>query len=328
MIKKPEHDEDYFVRHGAATTFNSWLYAIAKGSFDSVTMQMLRAYEGELRKLFAKITVRDGGLTRFSGKYDLETINGNIRKAFYPLRDFVVKEEKLPQEAKLLRVERFTPQVLTNAADAAGFIPGQQLVHKIIEADKGAIAIAADKQQKINLLESLGEKELAEAMRQKYSSEPDARRNYSYHYLPYKTDSSFERKFFDEVFKLKTVRDKQLEVYYNGDGDLTEFRIRCYEGGKGHWRYVGLYTPDFLIIRRRGGKIHKAMLVETKGSLYAQDKNFLKRRHFVEKYFTAENNEQYGYKRFDYLYLEDSMDDAERLQRMAAAIESFFEEAG
>ena len=72
---------------------------------------------------------------------------------------------------------------------------------------------------------------------------------------------------------------------------------------------------------------HKALIVETKGSLYAQDKNFLKRRAFVEKYFTPANNAEYGYKRFDYLYLEDSLSDNARLERMATMVDSFFEEA-
>lgn len=325
--KRPEHDEDYFARYGSVTTFNGWLYQIAKGSFGSVTLKMLRAYEKELSTLFAKITIKDGEVTRFSGRYDMEAVNSNIRKAFYPVRDFVVKEERLPQQAKLLQVEHFSPQVMTSAAEVNKYIPDQQLVHKIVEADKGLAALSNDKQQKIDLLESMGESELAAELREKYSNEPEPRRNYSYHYLPYKTDSSFEETFFNEVFTLKAVQDKQLEVYYNGDGDLTEFRIRCYEGGRGHWRYVGLYTPDFLIIQRKENKIYKALIVETKGSLYAQDRNFLKRRAFVEKYFMPANNAQYGYERFDYLYLEDSMEKEQRLKKMAQLVEKFFEEA-
>lgn len=325
--KRPEQDEDYFARYGSVTTFNGWLYQIAKGSFGSVTLKMLRAYEKELRSLFAKITIKDGEVMRFSGRYDMDAVNSNIRKAFYPVRDFVVKEERLPQQAKLLKVEHFSSQVMTSAAEVNKYIPDQQLVHKIVEADKGLAALPDDKQQKIKLLESMGEHELAAELRVKYSNEPEPRRKYTYHYLPYKTDSSFEETFFNEVFTLKAVQDKQLEVYYNGDGDLTEFRIRCYEGGRGHWRYVGLYTPDFLIIQRKENKIYKALIVETKGSLYAQDRNFLKRRTFVEKYFMPANNAQYGYERFDYLYLEDSMEKEARLQKMAQLVEKFFEEA-
>lgn len=324
--KAPEKDEDYFVRYGAVTTFNSWLYSISKGSFGSITLKMLRTYTKELQSLFKRLTVQEGEVLRFSGKFNMDEVNSNIRKAFYPVRDFVVKEERLPQAASLLRVENFSTQVLTNIGELHNFIPDQQLVHQIVEADKGAITIPKDKQQKINLLEDMGETELADVMRKKYSNEPEPKRKYTYHYLPYKTDSSFEQKFFEEIFTLKVVQDNKLEVYYNGDGDLTEFRIRCYEGGKGHWRYVGLYTPDFLLIQRKHGKIYKALIVETKGSLYAQDKNFLKRRNFVEKYFTQENNAQYGYKRFDYLYLEDSMDKEERLAKMTKMVDSFFEE--
>ena len=31
------------------------------------------------------------------------------------------------------------------------------------------------------------------------------------------------------------------------------------------------FTPDFLIIKRKDGKIHKIIVVETKGEIYAND---------------------------------------------------------
>ena len=107
--------------------------------------------------------------------------------------------------------------------------------------------------------------------------------------------------------------------FYNGDRSLTEFRIRCYEQrGAADWRYVGRYTPDFLLIERTGGRIARALIIETKGEIYAHDPRFQKRRGFMETKFRELNPN------FDYLYLEDTMSDAERMQQTRARIMAFF----
>ena len=43
-----------------------------------------------------------------------------------------------------------------------------------------------------------------------------------------------------------------------------------------------MYTPDFLIIKRKDGKIHKAIIAETKGEIYANDPSFKDKRNFME----------------------------------------------
>jgi len=117
-------------------------------------------------------------------------------------------------------------------------------------------------------------------------------------------------------------------VYYNGDGQFTEFRIDCYkQNDKKQWGYIGKYTPDFLIIKRDGkDKIHKALIVETKGEIYATDEKFKSRKAFVESEFLKANNDKFGYKRFDYLYLEDTLSETERITKTNEIITSFFNE--
>ena len=78
-----------------------------------------------------------------------------------------------------------------------------------------------------------------------------------------------------------------LEVYYNGDRAMTEFKIKCYKNNNGKWSYVGIYTPDFLIIKRKEGKIHKAIIVETKGDIYKNEPTFKDKRTFMETYLSA-----------------------------------------
>ena len=110
--------------------------------------------------------------------------------------------------------------------------------------------------------------------------------------MPYRVDSAFESKFLAEVLTLQSVKDNKLEVYYNGDGQFTEFRIDCYkQNDKKQWGYIGKYTPDFLIIKRDGkDKIHKALIVETKGEIYATDEKFKSRKAFVESEFLKATN--------------------------------------
>ena len=127
-----------------------------------------------------------------------------------------------------------------------------------------------------------------------------------------------------EVLKLDVVRKNDLEVYYNGDEAFTEFRIKCYERKRGCYNYIGMYTPDFLVIQRKDGQIHKALIVETKGSLYARDPVFIKKRNFTETGFLQRNNELFGYQKFDYLYLEDDLPEKERIVKTMHAIREFF----
>ena len=66
-----------------------------------------------------------------------------------------------------------------------------------------------------------------------------------------------------------------------------------------------MYTPDFLIINRKDGKIHKAIIVEAKGKIYANNQSFKDKHSFMKTEFPKQNNAAYGYKCFDYLCLED-----------------------
>ena len=87
-----------------------------------------------------------------------------------------------------------------------------------------------------------------------------------------------------------------------------------------------MYTPDFLIIKRKDGKIHKAIIVETKGKIYANDPTFKDKRSFMESESTKQNNQQFGYDRFEYLYLEDTLSESERIKLTHKTICEFFEE--
>lgn len=161
-------------------------------------------------------------------------------------------------------------------------------------------------------------------MKRDYSSHP--KKDHSFHYLPYRTDSGFEQTFLKEVLSLDEIEDLGLEVYYNGDRAMTEFKIKCYKKNGSKWSYVGIYTPDFLIIKRKDGKIHKIIVVETKGEIYAKDPTFKDKKTFMETEFSKQNNTAYEYERFDYLYLEDTLPEKDRLILTRRKICEFFKE--
>lgn len=304
------------------TTFNSWLYGITKGGFGKPDIIQLSEYTDILNQVFLSITYEKDGVRYYSSKYDRKLVESNIRKAFCDKMDFNTVEELIPEEASLLNIANFTPEVYTDTP--GDYYPSQPVVDKIIKDDNGKLKLDKKTEEAIRLLEESGQNEVAKSLRAQIVSHKN--KNRSFHYLPYKTDSGFEQTFLKEVLSFDEIEKLGLEVYYNGDRAMTEFKIKCYKQDNKKWRYIGIYTPDFLVIKRMNGKIHKAIIVETKGGVYSNDPVFKDKRIFMETEFGKQNNAVFGYDRFDYLYLEDTMPDKERLSLTRNKICEFFKE--
>lgn len=310
-------------RGNEPASFTTWLYNITKGSFGFVTMDQLLPYSAILGEIYNKITHVKDGARYFSSKYNRALIEANIRKAFCDKCNFSTREELIPETANLLNIANFTSTVQTDKPQ--DYYPDAKTVENIILDDKGKLKVDPKMEMTIQYLEESGNTVLAETLRKQNTSHPQ--KNRSFHYLPYRTDSTFEQTFLSEVLGLDDIASLGLEVYYNGDRSMTEFKIKCYKNAKGKWSYVGLYTPDFLIIKRKEGKIHKAIIVETKGDIYKNDPAFKDKRTFMETEFAKKNNETFGYQRFDYLYLEDTLSEKDRIIKTHSKILDFFKEA-
>lgn len=313
--------------HGSEeANYNQWVYRIAKESFGFLSIPQLNRQQDTLKAIFKDITYTDAeGVTRFSSHYNIAKVNANIRKAFYEKRILTIQQDLIDTDASLLHIHAdtvFSPvEVLKSKVNE--YIPEKDMVENIVKEDRGEVLVDEKTQAIIDGLIAMGQTEMAEQLRAKFTSEPNKDR--SYHYLPYHVDSDFESLFLNEVLTQQCVHKHDLEVYYNGDGQFTEFRIDCFKkNAHGQWKFIGLYTPDFLIIKRKDNKIHKVLIVETKGALYAQDEAFRDRRAFVEGQFLKQNEEKFRYKRFDYLYLEDSLSDSERINKTNDIINKFF----
>ena len=300
-------------------TFNQWLYLITKESFGFVNMSMLNSHLSLLKKVYNEISYTINGMQLLRTTYNQQQIRANIRKSFYEKRSIKTIEEIIPEHAKLLRIESLS-DVSTTTPDK--YFPKQDMVNRIISADEGKVGTIDEKtRQVIESLESIGQHTMAQSLRDQNSDIPE--RKQTYHYLPYKFDSGFECQFLQDVLSLAVFKDKELEIYFNGDRGLTEFKISCYKKKQKSWRYIGQYTPDFLILKRKNGTIHQAIIIETKGEGFAEA--FKEKRTFMETEFINQNNEKYGYHRFSFLYLEDTLSPEMRKTRTINAITKFFE---
>ena len=303
-------------------TFNSWIYGILKGGFGLITMNELLVYEELLKEVFDKITYEKDGSRYYSSKYERKAVESNIRVAFCNKEDFNTSEECIPEEANLLNITNFKTEISTDKPQ--DYYPEQKTIENIILDDKGKLKVDARTQQLIDLAIETGNDAFAATLKAQTTSHINKDR--SFHYLPYRTDSSFEQTFLKEVLSFDEIENLGLEVYYNGDRGMTEFKIKCYKRSGSRWSYVGLYTPDFLIIKRKDGQIHKIIIVETKGQIYANDPAFKDKKLFMETEFSKQNNKAFGYERFDYLYLEDTLPERDRILLTQKKICKFFEE--
>lgn len=308
--------------HGTVpASYSAWLYSIVRSSLYTLTMEELQPYDAQLRSIFEEITYQWNGSRYFSSKYDLRQVEANIRKTFCALRSYETREERIPQSASLLNIANFTQTVETERPQ--DYYPDQETVQKIVLDDQGKLKLDKKAQAMMELAQEMGQEDVLTMLRKKYSSHPQKDR--SFHYLPYHTDSGFEQIFLREVLTFPEIERLGLEVYYNGDRAMTEFKIKCYKRSASAWQYVGMYTPDFLILQRKDGKIHKAMIAETKGEAYANDPKFKDKKAFVETEFLRQNNAAFGYARFEYLYLEDTLPERDRLVMTQRKICEFFQ---
>ena len=287
-------------------TFEWWLQQIAKESFSTITVRQLKTCEAELRAIYDKLTP----------KHDQQRIRSLIRQAFQPRRDYTVTEEVVPEHAALLQIGR----TLSPMEDNGRFYPSQKDVHDIIEWDEKPAQeeVSPEVQKLIDQLSALGQ----DVSALKPQTDPHPERTQTYHYLPYRFDSNLEVDYFSKEV-LPLINGKALELYFNGDDTLTEFKINCYKKHGMQWRYIGKYVPDFLLLsRNEANQIDKVIIIETKGEGFAPA--FADKKAFMETEFISKNNEQFGYKRFEFLYLEDTLTADERRQRTLEAIGNFF----
>lgn len=309
------------ILYGEKTTFNKWLLNISKESFGFVSLKDLKEYEKELKKIYNKITINNS----LNMIYNHQLINSLIRTSFYDKRKLNTVKEEIFELGNILGIDNI-PSIEYNVEVFQ--YPDNIIVKQIIDKDNNVNNIidleSLTKEELIKLAKD--NPELLTSMSKEESSELKMS-DRSFHYVPYVfIQSSFEKKFFENVLTLNKFKNSNLEIYYNGDRHISSFKIECFKNEDNKIKKVGLYTPDFLIINRKGNKIDKMLIVETKGRGYKNQQGFIDRRNYIEKEFIPFNNKKMGYRKFDYLYVEDSLSEKEIISLVNDKIFEFFKE--
>ena len=324
----------------AFANYTPWIFDISRQSFGLITTKQLHEYDTALSKIFEKITFEKDGRLIFNELYDLYLIQSKIRLAFSIKRNLKTDTELIPQTAELLIAAK-----LTEVERNTKLFPNEDDTHKILELDKTDEALEFDFVQMEKEYAAMKEQMTKQGFgamiipfetfkADKDYSVPVKAKNNTFHYLPYNFGGSggsdFESQTLQKTLQLADFKAKNLEIYYNGERGLTEFVINCFAKEGKYWKNIGKYTTDFLIISRTDAAmktenpIHKVLLIETKGALYGEDRVFQKKKKYVENEFLQLNQAQFGYQRFDFLYLEDSKDITKNIAILNERIKQFF----
>ena len=324
---------------GQPASFTHWLHDIAKEGFYTISTDQLRYFKEQLRAIFDKIAMKQPqGEHCWNESYDRYAIESRIRLAFSPRRELRTSFEVIPDQAELLLVDKLGPVDFNDK-----LYPNEADTRRVLRLDKNPEPTTEEErqeewqkarqkiQQAIEALKEQGmDASQLEGQLKELSDQPSvavAQRDKSFHYLPYNfVRSGFELELLRKVLSLRNFQDSALEIYYNGERGLTGFVIQCFQKKGNSWRNIGRYTTDFLIIQRGPDKkaIRKALMVETKGEGYAHDPNFQARKSFVESKFLEQNKEQFGYDKFDFLYLQDTDSIDDNIAMLNRKITKFF----
>jgi superfamily II DNA or RNA helicase len=235
--------------------FGDFIYDLARATFGKFSENdLLEEYKKELETIFAKI----------QGEFDWIASNPNLEicdivkyLASFLMDEIEYKKEIITNDAEIELLEWQTKNsslaLYTASGALAKFMP--KITAQTIEnykrhpEDLGVDADSLDPQ------------------------------TISFNYVPYKMDSSFEINALSEMLKISELAG--LEVYYNGykDNRLQSFYIQTPKG---------VYTPDFLVLKRKSKKIDKILIVETKGEIY-YDEEFKQKEQFVKNDFKKHN---------------------------------------
>lgn len=318
-------------------SFGQWLFELHKASFGTLSLDELQQHKPELQGIFESLTYEQAGQRYVNDLYDRYSLERDIRLSFSIKRQLTTNTEVVPQSASLLIVDKLTAvrahdKLYPNEADSQKILeldlthPERHTLQAPADDD---ISRAYDTFSQTMSAQGLTAMIMPfEQFAKQYDISPTVQqKDRSFHYLPYDfKQSRFELRMLEQALGLSDIQDKNLEIYFNGERGLTEFVIRCVAKRGEFWQNIGNYTSDFLIIERRDSSIQRVLIVETKGAGYSNDPVFLRKKRYVETEFLAQNNAEFGYARFDFLYLEDSTEMTQNLSLLSDKIQTFFKD--
>lgn len=280
-------------------SFWLWLCTIVKEGLDTLPMTELKPHRALLQTLFRRVTRPDeAGGRVYRTDLDQQEVRAAVRRAFAPHHALRASETRTLEQAVLVT------GLPACVPDDAYTVPDEAARKAILDHDNAADDPAHNEETRrlIEMLRARGNVAAALALEQETGDRGLRESDRTYHLLPYHMDSSLERRFFEAVRGHHLLEKYGLTLLYNGDRAHTDFKIRCYERRGKAWRFVGEYTPDFLFLQKKGDRIVRALIVETKGQVFAQDEGFRLRRAFMENDFVkgqGPDAPRYAYRVYD-----------------------------
>ena len=316
---------------GGLAEFAHWLHTLARESLGTLAHRSLAPFHTELHAIFEALTdIGPDAQRRYRLQAPQDDVRRLVRLAFWRLREFASKVQPLDQAENLLLLTH--GKLPARVAVHDKLYPPEADVQKILAADvqgqRGADIANADDAAFAAaraLLEQQGLGHMLAAQSAVTAPAELAVKDQTFHYLPYDfAQSGLELGLLQALLKTTEFQASGLEVYYNGARHRTEFRIDCFQqvgspsGNQAkRWQRLGAYTPDFVMLQRGvGGAAHKVLIIEAKGTGFAEQSAYALRKQFVSTEFLQLNNAKFGYARFDFIEI---MEPANRQYREAAA---------
>ncbi len=298
-----------------------WRCQIVRESLGMLPMATLRDYLPQLERIFTLLSYK--GETGRVYRRDLNhaDIRAAVRRAFVSRRKLETEEHFTLVAAQLLT--DFYPEEVTERPER--YHPAQDICEEIVARDTNGNAQVDEKlQQAINLLRQAGYHERSEELAKSAGATDQYNARHTYHYLPYRMDSGFEKRFLEVARRCDILEHYGLTLLYNGDDRHTTFRIDCYAREENRWVHVGKYTPDFLLLRKKGNRIAEALIIETKGEAFINDPGFLARRDFMETFKTQQVGEDLP--KYHYTVLPEVTDERDLDHLIRTTCKNFFSE--
>lgn len=247
-------------------TFNDFIYELEKSSFGLVSCSELIKYQNELKIIYSKIIEKEN--------FDWIINHPNI--STYDVCKDIVKIFSKRVNCKTITI---TDDIEVNLLD---WNMNEKPTIRVYENERDLV-MPENSYDDIESAEYY-EDNLKEIKRRFEDKMKYPNKEKSFNYLPYRFDSLYEKNFITNM--LSNITDFNLEVYYNGykNNMLESLRIIT---------PYGMYTPDFVIIRRNSeNNIEKVLLVETKAEPFITES----KEEFIKTKF-LESNPNYSYER-------------------------------
>ncbi len=299
---------------------------ILKASYGAISFETLLSSGEHIKKIHSTLTRSN----RLLKSYQLSDVIAVILQAFIPQSSVAIKETIQSETVSWL----FTDINKNPLSKSATIYPNSiDFIQKIEEYDKKKIdsdTLTQHEDQNIKQLENTkqtvsGDASFVRTLEEKIDEInrlklPIKNKDRSFHYIPYDFGASkFEKDILENIFQHRDFQENELEVYFNGDRFLSNFKIKIYKKIDTQWRLIqDKYTPDFLIIKRsKSNKITKTLIIETKGAHLAHDFSHI--NEFMSTTFIEMNKGK-----FDFLYLEDGKDMSYHSQTISDKIKLYF----